>query len=375
MPEARSNHRMLNLIAAAATGIVFGYYLDPRAGRSRRIRLRDRLKKIIKNVLRHEQLAFKDLEHRAQGGLCAIRNGLRERTGVDESVLHDRIRAVLGHYCSHPHGIKVQVTQGKVMLSGELPQGEATALLTAVRRVRGVSGVLDYLIRHEDLAGTARENWPFGFRMAVGFSGLMMSLQGARRGGGVGWAASVCGALLLARSSLNMSLRKMLGIGVGPNVVAVQKTINVKAPVTAVYALWRTPERFPAFMHHVQAVDKLGNGRYRWVIRGPLGIAVPFVGDVTVQQENKKISWEGSPGTLIGHRGSIYFENHGEAATLHLNMHYNPPLGMLGHLVALLLHNDPKTKLDEDLARMKCMLETGKLPHGAARRIASQKTA
>ena len=390
MQEFRSNRHMLKLIAAAATGFAVGYYFDPRAGRSRRTRLRDRMKKTARGILRYEQLALKDLGHRVQGNLCEIRGSFSEHAGVDERIIHDRVRTVLGRYSSHPHAIKVQVTQGRVMLSGDILEGESQALIIAVKSVRGVSSVVDYLSRHEYPAevpslkgggrraahtGIGREYWPPAYRVAFGLSSLMVAVQGMRRGGGFGWVAAVFGGLFLTRASLNMSFAKLLGIGVGPNVVAIQKTVTVKAPLPAVYELWRTPEKFPSFMRHVRAVDKLSERRHRWVISGPLGIAVPFVSELTLQQENRRIGWQSAPGALIAHRGSVYFEDHGDATTIHLHMHYNPCVGMLGHLAAFLLHTDPKTKLDAELARMKCMLETGKQLHGASRPIAAQRSA
>jgi hypothetical protein len=47
-------------------------------------------------------------------------------------------------------------------------------------------------------------------------------------------------------------------------------------------------------------------------------------------------------------------------------MSYQPPAGLLGHLVAALFGADPKSKMDADLLRMKTLVETGHVPHDAA---------
>jgi hypothetical protein len=41
-------------------------------------------------------------------------------------------------------------------------------------------------------------------------------------------------------------------------------------------------------------------------------------------------------------------------------MTYKPPAGVLGHAVAALFRTDPKQALDDDLVRLKSLIETGK---------------
>jgi uncharacterized membrane protein len=47
-------------------------------------------------------------------------------------------------------------------------------------------------------------------------------------------------------------------------------------------------------------------------------------------------------------------------------MVYNPVGGAVGHAIARLFRADPKHQMDDDLLRMKTLLETGKPPHDAA---------
>ena len=53
-------------------------------------------------------------------------------------------------------------------------------------------------------------------------------------------------------------------------------------------------------------------------------------------------------------------------------MSYNPVVGGLGHAIASLFGADPKKQMDEDLMRMKSMIETGVQPHDAARKDEGQ---
>ncbi len=41
-------------------------------------------------------------------------------------------------------------------------------------------------------------------------------------------------------------------------------------------------------------------------------------------------------------------------------MRYCPPAGVIGHAIARLLGSDPRTRLDEDLVRLKALLESGR---------------
>ncbi len=55
------------------------------------------------------------------------------------------------------------------------------------------------------------------------------------------------------------------------------------------------------------------------------------------------------------------FEPNADGSTrMHILMSYNPPGGALGHVLATIFGSDPKSVMDEDLARMKSLLEIGK---------------
>jgi hypothetical protein len=45
---------------------------------------------------------------------------------------------------------------------------------------------------------------------------------------------------------------------------------------------------------------------------------------------------------------------------IEVQMSYNPPAGAVGHAVATLFGADPKRAMDEDLVRLKSLLEEGK---------------
>jgi uncharacterized membrane protein len=49
---------------------------------------------------------------------------------------------------------------------------------------------------------------------------------------------------------------------------------------------------------------------------------------------------------------------------IEIRMSYNPPAGAIGHSVASLFGVDPRTAMDEDMVRLKSLLEEGKASAG-----------
>ena len=196
-----------------------------------------------------------------------------------------------------------------------------------------------------------REYWPPAHRIGFGIGGLMLVLNSMRGRGISSFLGITVGSVLLTRATLNRNIQRILGMGVGPDVISVQKTVNFKAPVATVYELWRCPEKFPSFMRNVRHVERHNNSKHHWVVKGPAGIDVLFGTEMTEQRENKRISWRSVPGSMVSHRGTAYFEDHGDATTVHLHMWYNPPLGYLGHFVAFGLHADPCSRI---CSRLTC---------------------
>jgi uncharacterized membrane protein len=70
----------------------------------------------------------------------------------------------------------------------------------------------------------------------------------------------------------------------------------------------------------------------------------------------------------VQHAGVVRLEPvAGDRTRVEVTLSYNPVAGAAGHAVASILGADPKTRLDEDLLRMKTLLEKGRPPHDAAK--------
>ncbi|MFL5401957.1 MAG: SRPBCC family protein [Gemmatimonadales bacterium] len=139
--------------------------------------------------------------------------------------------------------------------------------------------------------------------------------------------------------------------------VDIQKTLHIDAPVEQVYAFWSNYENFPLFMSHVREVEDLGAGRSHWRVRGPGGLPIEWNAVLTQQQPNQVIGWHSEPGSMLENAGVIRFVPVGTGTRVDLRFCYHPPAGGAGQAIAELLGSDPRVKLNEDLGRMKSLLE------------------
>jgi uncharacterized membrane protein len=261
---------------------------------------------------------------------------------------------------------------------------DVTAAAWGVRGVRGVTNALEVHDRAEDvpaLQGAAprpepraeflQENWSPTARLLASAGGGAMAWSGLATGGPMGWALACLGGALVARGATNTRMKRLLGIRSGRRAVDLHKTINVQAPVAEVYAFWRHFENFPRFMAHVKEVRDLGDGRSHWTVCGPAGIEFRWDAEITREEANRVLAWKTMPGAIVQHAGIVHFVPNVQRGTqVDVHLSYNPPAGATGHAIAYLLGTDPKTMMDEDLVRLKSLIENGKAsaPGKTARR-------
>ncbi len=101
------------------------------------------------NEIDHEiEVTSHDVANRTHG-LVARTRSLVANDGATDAVIVARVRSKLGHVVSHPRAIVVTARGGQVTLSGPALAGEVDRLLSAVRSVRGVTGVEDRLRVYE----------------------------------------------------------------------------------------------------------------------------------------------------------------------------------------------------------------------------------
>lgn len=206
-----------------------------------------------------------------------------------------------------------------------------------------------------------QESWAPATRLVVGSVGGFLALRATRSSGFPGRLLGVVGLGLLARATSNIPPRRLVGIARGRHAVDVEKTINVAAPVDRVWELWSNFENFPRFMAHLREVRKVDEGRSHWVAAGPAGVSVEWDAVVTDWVPNQFIGWTTSEGSPIEMTGQVRLRPTSAIATeIDVQLAYNPPAGAAGHALASLLGADPKRAIDDDLVRLKSLLEDEK---------------
>ncbi|HEY6517705.1 MAG TPA: SRPBCC family protein [Steroidobacteraceae bacterium] len=367
-------------LGAAAAGAISMYLLDPDHGRRRRAVMRDRVASGMSRLDDATSVASRDLRNRARGVAHEFRARFT-REEVSGEILRERVRSRLGGAVSHPGAIEVAALSGRVTLSGAVLEREYVRLLRAVWAVRGVADVEDRLAVYESPAGISalqgggrarergfgpwQENWPPAVRVVMGAVGgaLIINALAGRRGA-LAFLGGLGGAALVARSSTNMSIDRL--VGVRRPAIDLQKCIEVAAPIEQVFETFSQLERFPEFMKHVREVQVRGDGTSRWVVAGPAGGMISWEAVTTRLEPNRLIAWRTLPGSAVEHAGLLRFEPTDGGTRVLVTMSYTPPAGALGHAVARLFGADPKSELDDDLLRMKVFLETGRRAHDAA---------
>lgn len=125
------------------------FLLDPRQGGARRAQLRDKSVHVRRELEKGAEIAARDLSHRTAGFVARTRGAARE-DHPEPGVLVERVRATIGHHCSHPHAIAVTATEGgTVELRGPILRSDVDDVLGAVSRVRGVRAIDDDLDVHD----------------------------------------------------------------------------------------------------------------------------------------------------------------------------------------------------------------------------------
>lgn len=348
------------------------YFLDPVRGRRRRARINEAVQHAQRVERELVGKASRDARHRVQG--LTQRVARRPESDVSDAVILERVRARLGRAVSHPRAIDVVVIDGRVFLHGPILEHEAAPLVAIVRRVPGVQDIVDRLERHMHAGRVAalqgqgrerrtRETWSPVYQVGASAAGAMMVLYGALlRRGLVGALIAGGGTALALRGTLNKPMPAILGIGdASKRGVTIHKTITVNRPIHVVFDLWSRLDNFPLFMNHVREVDvEIGGRKTRWIVDGPAGTKLDFEAETTELEPDRVIAWRTLPGQSIEHEGRVTFDEAQGGTRVHVTMTYRPPGGVVGHALAHILGWDPKARMDDDLARMKALLEDGK---------------
>jgi osmotically-inducible protein OsmY len=131
---------LLRIAAAAATGALVMYFMDPERGTRRRALVRGKAAAAGQDVGDFARTGSRHVANRARGVIARARDRFAGEELSDDRV-QARIRSQLGRLVGRPHAVEVQVNDGRVVLSGTARADEIDGLLEAVAAMRGVEAV------------------------------------------------------------------------------------------------------------------------------------------------------------------------------------------------------------------------------------------
>jgi uncharacterized membrane protein len=210
-------------------------------------------------------------------------------------------------------------------------------------------------------------------RVACAITGAALAIYGLRRRSPGGLIFTLTGAALLHRGSTgHCNTYQALGITTAnksENAAPVARDVHVEKSITIdkspeeVYRFWREFENLPRFMKHLEAVRCTGLNRWHWVAKGPAGRTVEWDAEIYNEKPNELIAWRSLEGADITNAGSVHFEAAPGArgTEVKVNLNYNVPGGKISALLAKLFAQEPEQMIEEDLRRLKQVLETGEI--------------
>jgi uncharacterized membrane protein len=160
----------------------------------------------------------------------------------------------------------------------------------------------------------------------------------------------------------------------------VDRSITINLPRPEAFRFLRNLGNLPKFLSHVQSVTETGEGRSHWVVCGPAGHSFEWDAVLHNERDNELIAWRTLPGSDVDHAGSVLFRDApwGRGTEVRIELQYNPPAGAAGALISRLWGEEPTQQIDDDMLRLKQILEIGEVlttegqPRGSAALGAAQ---
>jgi uncharacterized membrane protein len=193
--------------------------------------------------------------------------------------------------------------------------------------------------------GLSRRNWAGLFLAALGGALLYRGASGY---------CAVYGAM---GANTNDIGRKKLRTD---RSIKIEKTIRINRPADELFRFWRNLANLPRFMGHLESVTVKDDTHSHWVVKAPLGMTVEWDAEIISEKNNELIGWRAVGSGDVDHAGSVHFQAlpRGRGTEVRVRLQYNPPAGLMGAAVAKILGEDPAQEVEEDLRRLKEVMET-----------------
>src|SRR4051794_34019966 len=152
--------------------------------------------------------------------------------------------------------------------------------------------------------------------------------------------------------------------------VKIRRSVTIGRPREEVWRFVRDFANFPRFAWHVESVTPLGEGRSRWVVRGPAGSHLAWDSVIEAEVENERLSWTSVEGADVCNAGVLGLRDApgGRGTEVHLRLAYDAPGGKAGQPPARLVGEGPGGPARGDPRPPRAPLGTGGVAPNAVRR-------
>lgn len=143
----------------------------------------------------------------------------------------------------------------------------------------------------------------------------------------------------------------------------IERVLTVNRPPLQVYEFWRNLENLPRFMQHLESVQMTGDKTSHWKARGPGAASIEWDAEMMDDYPGQQISWHSTGAAELPNKGTVEFTAApGDRGTeVRVCIDYYPPGGAAGRAAAKLAQGINAQQLEEDLKRLKRILETGEI--------------
>ena len=229
----------------------------------------------------------------------------------------------------------------------------------------------------EETVDRSREtNVANGERWLSVIAGSALSAYGLKRRSIAGLVLSgIGGALVWRGASGHCPVYETLGVSTAADAqpahvsvrygrgIRVEKAVTINSTPEQLYSFWRNFENLPRFMDHLQSITVIDEKGSHWVARGPAHIKAEWDAEIINDIPNERIGWRSTEGSRVDNAGSVHFKRaSGDRGTeVHVVLRYDPPGGVIGAAFAKLFGEDPAFQVQEELRKLKELIETGEI--------------
>ena len=210
-------------------------------------------------------------------------------------------------------------------------------------------------------------------RIASAVGGGALIAYSLKKGSKMGFLLRLVGGSLLARgASGHCEAYQALGINTAASKendhVArdfhVEKSVTINSTPAELYNFWRNFDNLPRFMENLESVTPISMNRSHWVAKGPGGKTIEWDAEIFNEKENEFISWRSLSHADVDNAGTVHFTAvPGDRGTeVKVTLNYNAPGGTAGMLLAKLFGTEPGQLVEQNLKRLKQLVETGEVP-------------